>query len=263
MVLPAQAGLRFLSPLKSSSFTPAQLPGINQFFNAPDITGLSNNDPISTWPKGLVSGGDNATSSSTNRPLFQTSSLNGRPGVLFDGTDDYFTFGTANNAAQGSAGYVFFVIDATAGAGTYYESLFGLKTATTNSGLMLFLTNDAGFSDFTFGFSGSPAVVGMKTTGDFNTSAAFGLIQYNGGTVTSTGSWSFIRNSASPSTLSTTAGNLGVGTSNVLGNYPGTLPSIGFYYKGLMYSFGSGTGTLSAGDISNLRAWVLAIWGVS
>ena len=51
------------------------------------IVGLSDADPISTWPD-LSGLGYDAVSSGTLRPLYKTSILNGHPAVRFDGSDD-------------------------------------------------------------------------------------------------------------------------------------------------------------------------------
>lgn len=67
------------------TFSPADLTHIIHWWKALEITGLSNTDPVSTWPD-LIGSAD-FTGSSTTRPLYYTNS--GDPYVEFDGTDDY------------------------------------------------------------------------------------------------------------------------------------------------------------------------------
>ena len=51
---------------------------------------LANNDPVAEWTD--MSGNlRHATASGAARPMFKTNRINGLPGVLFDGTDDYMT----------------------------------------------------------------------------------------------------------------------------------------------------------------------------
>lgn len=52
------------------------------------ISGLSNDDPISTWSGRDTSG---ATASSTARPTYKTNILGGNPVARFDGTNDVMT----------------------------------------------------------------------------------------------------------------------------------------------------------------------------
>lgn len=51
------------------------------------ITGLSDTDPVSTWPD-RSRNANNATSTSTNRPTYKVNELNGNPILSFDGIDD-------------------------------------------------------------------------------------------------------------------------------------------------------------------------------
>lgn len=70
-------------------FVPSDLSGLESWFDADAITGLSADDPVSQWDD--ESGNDHHATQGTsaNRPLYRTSALNGLPGVEFDGSNDY------------------------------------------------------------------------------------------------------------------------------------------------------------------------------
>lgn len=78
--------------------------GLVEWLKADAITGLADNDPISTW---TASVGNNGTQTGTARPTYQTNELNGLPIVRFDGSNDYFNIG---NFSALTAGEVFIAV---------------------------------------------------------------------------------------------------------------------------------------------------------
>ena len=70
--------------------------GANLVLDSRFISGLNDNDPISTWTS--RSGGANATASGSNIPVYQTNPLNGLPYVYFAGTNKTMraTFSSSN-----------------------------------------------------------------------------------------------------------------------------------------------------------------------
>jgi hypothetical protein len=84
-----------------STFSPADYGNLDLWLAADAITALSDGDPVSTW-EDLSTSGYDVTSSSTNRPSYQTGEVNGLPAVLFDGSDDGLTYSGATVVA-GSA----------------------------------------------------------------------------------------------------------------------------------------------------------------
>jgi hypothetical protein len=85
-------GIDLISPLKFSSLI--------AWWDASQITGLSNNDPITSWPDLSGHSYDLVQAATSSEPLYKTSSaLNGLPYVYFDGTDDFMvdTFGVTYN----------------------------------------------------------------------------------------------------------------------------------------------------------------------
>src|SRR5262247_3533304 len=81
--------------------------GLEMWLKADAITGLVDNDPISTWADSSVNG-RNATQSGTARPTYKVNIINGLPVARFDGADDFFTL--PNFLTAFSAGEIFLVI---------------------------------------------------------------------------------------------------------------------------------------------------------
>lgn len=123
---------------KATLFSPSSLSGLVEWLKADAITGLADNDPISTW---TASAGNNATAAGTARPTYQTNELNSLPIVRFDGVNDAFAFG---NFSALTAGEVFIVIkvdnDPTTGSGVRS----GLWTIGTDAGSITLYPYDDG-----------------------------------------------------------------------------------------------------------------------
>lgn len=64
--------------------------GYRVWYDASQLLGYVNNDPVTTWTD-LSVNGFNLTSGTTFRPLYKTNALNGLPGIQFDGVDDKMT----------------------------------------------------------------------------------------------------------------------------------------------------------------------------
>jgi hypothetical protein len=85
-------------------WTPDNLSNVVAWYDAAAITGLSNNDPVSTWAD-LSSSGWNASSSNGNRPTYITNAQNSLPIVRFSGSN-HLNLGSTNlfrNVGGGSA----------------------------------------------------------------------------------------------------------------------------------------------------------------
>ncbi|GEM_PF-3396583 len=100
------------------SFNPKNLDSLSLLLAADAITGLSDNDSVTTWND--TSGAAENVSQSTAglKPLYKTNILNGKPVVRFDGSDDYLQAGSALSAfATASAKTIFVVFKATSVGG--------------------------------------------------------------------------------------------------------------------------------------------------
>jgi hypothetical protein len=71
---------------QAGSFSPPDITGLYAWYDA-DQLGLANNDPVSSWTD-ESGGGRHLTGTA---PTFKTGIQVGKPGVLFDGTDDQLT----------------------------------------------------------------------------------------------------------------------------------------------------------------------------
>ena len=60
------------------------------WLRADDITGLSDSDPVSSWPDTSGKNNDANQSTSSAKPTYRINSINELPAVRFDDTDDYF-----------------------------------------------------------------------------------------------------------------------------------------------------------------------------
>ena len=60
------------------------------WYSADSIVGLSDGDPVSTWPDRTANGFD-LTAATTDRPTYKTGIQNTLPAVRFDGTDNWMT----------------------------------------------------------------------------------------------------------------------------------------------------------------------------
>lgn len=70
----------------TTTISPTDIPDLGAWWKADSITGLSNNDPVSTWNDNK--GSNNLTGSGTSRPLWLSNASGGMPGVKFDGVND-------------------------------------------------------------------------------------------------------------------------------------------------------------------------------
>ena len=92
-----------------ASWTPADLADLVGWWKADAISGLIDGDPVSTWSDESASGWD-ATASSTDRPTYKTSILNGLPVVRFDGTDDHLALGAVDASRTVSGSTIYAVV---------------------------------------------------------------------------------------------------------------------------------------------------------
>lgn len=81
--------------VKGNTYTPAgvqpnTVSGLIWWFKA-DALSLNNNDPVSSWTdsSGVTAGA--AQSDANKKPVYKTNQVNGKPAVVFDGSDDIMT----------------------------------------------------------------------------------------------------------------------------------------------------------------------------
>ena len=80
--------------LAESEATLPDIAGLQLWLKADAIIGLNDGDAISTWADSSGNAYD-FTQTGDSRPLYKTGIQNGKPGVLFDGTNDFMDMGSA------------------------------------------------------------------------------------------------------------------------------------------------------------------------
>jgi hypothetical protein len=75
----------------AAAFSPASIPGLKLWLDASQIVGLNDGDAVTTWSDLSGNGNDGTQATSSKKPTYQTSEINGRAVVLFDGVDDMMT----------------------------------------------------------------------------------------------------------------------------------------------------------------------------
>jgi hypothetical protein len=95
------------------AFVPTDLAGLQAWYDASQITGLANGDPVASWADATGNGHTLAQATSARRPTYVASGIGGRPSVDWDGVDDRLLNATLS-LAQPSTSFVVFRTDTTA-----------------------------------------------------------------------------------------------------------------------------------------------------
>lgn len=122
------------------TFSPLDIPGLQLWLDAAQITGLSDGDPVATWPDMSGEGNHATQATSGNRPTYRAGVLNGLPVVRFDGTNDFLTLGKAALGSTGlfaAAGQAFTVFAVSRVAPNSIGTIIG-RAATSNRTFQLF-----------------------------------------------------------------------------------------------------------------------------
>jgi len=75
----------------SSGFKPSQIPGLQLWLDASQITGLNDGDAVATWSDVSGNARDFTQGTASSRPTYKTNQRGSLPAVLFDGIDDYLS----------------------------------------------------------------------------------------------------------------------------------------------------------------------------
>jgi hypothetical protein len=264
-------GLRVLTPLKKTAsgaaWTPASKTGLKLWFDATQETGLVNSDPMSTlhdW-SGAYSNGVGTT---TTRPLYKTSIQNGKPGILFDGTDDFFDFSAAvpgNLAANHAYSWIIVAQYTTKGGGNQFGVIGTFKTGTVaTSGTInkqfaiSYVENQAG----TYGnlwniFNDSSATNGIGDQATWVGATHTAIITTDGSSTTSTAAFEHFKDGTTQ-----TLQNGGSSTSALNKSFVGKWESGTLPFKGYLFEMFAYDSKLSAGERTSIAAYILAKWGV-
>jgi hypothetical protein len=79
------------SPGTEETFSPIDISGLEVWYDASQIIGLNDADPVTTWPNSSSFGSDRDVTQATaaSRPTYRMNVLNGKPVVRFDGANDW------------------------------------------------------------------------------------------------------------------------------------------------------------------------------
>jgi hypothetical protein len=88
---------------------PGGVAGVALWLDAGRLSGLNNGDAVATWMDGSGNGHEATQGTSTRRPVYVASALNGQPAVRFDGLNDYLG-NTSFTILSGQSGATAFVV---------------------------------------------------------------------------------------------------------------------------------------------------------
>lgn len=225
--MPVGVGVGVRVPLAArvgSGFSPASIPGLALWLDASQLTGLSDGDPVQTWPD--LSGHSNDATQATlsMRPTYSAQSFRG---VLFDGVDDQLATPQAHDSTT-----IFFVADL----------MDGIPWG-SSAGLLVYFGEPISGSVYLYDENGpsAPATAGRQCyCGQYGTAAGTTLLRENG-TTAATGT----------SNQSAHVGTDIIGTRGLQdGFFEGTL------HEMLVY-----TGALTLAQIVSVESYLRAKWG--
>lgn len=81
-----------LGKRKGAAWTPASIAGLSLWYDATQLAGLANNDPVATWTDASGNANNATQGTASARPTYKTNVQNSKPAVLFDGVDDFMSF---------------------------------------------------------------------------------------------------------------------------------------------------------------------------
>lgn len=132
--------LTMFKPGSSGPIQPDSVSGLLGWWKADAIGGLSDGDPITTWPDSSSNANDMVWAN--HKALYKTNIQNGLPGVLFNGTSDLFQ---SANAVTGVRSF-FVVAKYTAATFGGFSGLLTFNGALADTFIML--TADSGTDHF-------------------------------------------------------------------------------------------------------------------
>lgn len=101
-------------------FIPTDIAGCNPWFDAGQITGLNNGDPVANWLDESGNSNDAVQADVAKEPLYETGVINGKPALQFDGSNDYLLASTVSIAQPNT----FFIVGKSSVTPYNYEFFF-------------------------------------------------------------------------------------------------------------------------------------------
>ena len=96
------------------AFAPDDISGLEVWYDADAITGLSDTDPVTSWSDGSANGRTLTQGTANRQPAYVASAKNGKPGVDFDGSDYLATAAFALPITDAYTAFVVGYIDSAA-----------------------------------------------------------------------------------------------------------------------------------------------------
>ena len=106
-----------------NKWTPKNLANLELWFTADKITGLSDGDAVASWPDSSGNSRDATQATSGRRPIYKTSTLNGKPVVRFTAANAHRLVSAFSDIAQPTT--LFIVYSISANTGTYQRIIDG------------------------------------------------------------------------------------------------------------------------------------------
>jgi hypothetical protein len=175
---------RLLRPLASTGFSPLSIAGLGAWFDASDLSTLSqtsdgttpvtsNSDPVAYW-KDKVTGVALTQAIDANRPLWLADGIGGKPGLDFDGSNDVLS------ATSGSLMGLFRNV----GAGTVITA-HRFKSTTPALGFVFFTSTGTSSTAGRFALTRESSIGTRYSLGSRRTDAQSGAsVLTNAGTLT-------------------------------------------------------------------------------
>lgn len=139
---PSTVGLKLVSKRYTpSGSNPDTVSGLILWFKADAITGLNDGDPVTTWNDSSVSANNATQATASQKPLYKTNILNGKPVVRFDGSNDELV--TINNTGiSGNYTLTVFAVFKSTVSPADYPAIFSQNPGTTDLGVSLTLNGN-------------------------------------------------------------------------------------------------------------------------
>jgi hypothetical protein len=258
--------LYFTTPMKSqvAGWAPSDKSGLIFWFDA--TFGVTQSGTVSAWADRSTNAYNAAQGTGINQPTYTASSLNGKPGITFDGSNDYMTFaGTTSLFARNTAMSIVLVGTANAKSGTYYNQFIAMQMSNADQGFYLIQSNDANYGSLGFSCPGNnPALVqGLKSPGVTAGTAFYTTISYNGSetgyNALNASNWSTEVDGASQT--ETASGNYNTGTASAR-SVLGANKIFGSALNGTINEVFAYNSVLSAGELTDIAGYVSSKWGL-
>lgn len=179
---------------------------------------ISDGDPISTYVERSTNA-ESWTESTTHRLTYKANILNGKGVFRIDpSTEQRLKSSARTLVASGSPFTIYAVLNLSGGFDQAYKYFFTTKGASGVSSPSMGFSTNASYKDFFWGCGTTFMVLRFTTIASPATGWKWIVLRYNGSGATTSSNYAAY-NAGSVLTTTTTAGNDGDGTYNILGAY--------------------------------------------